>query len=93
MPGMINDHRTEDTTEPNLWAVATNKLLSGWGQAPGNSYVAYPIYTHEDQCAVVRYMEDRPDFIRVRINLNLPRLKDGDHLAIYDRDLPRRQST
>ena len=85
MPGIIKDHRTRDTQEPGYWAVATDKVLSGWGQAPGKSYVAYPLYSSEDEQAQIRWMEARSDFIRVRTNLNLPRLKDGDHLSIYDR--------
>jgi hypothetical protein len=36
-------------------------------------------------------MEERTAFIRVRVNMNLPRLRDGDHLAIYDRNLDRRR--
>jgi hypothetical protein len=91
MAGITKDHRTKDTDAPQRWAVATDKCMSGWGQAPGASYVAYPIYDWSDEQELVRYMEARSDFIRVRVNLNLPRLRDGDHLAIYDRSLDRRR--
>ena len=89
MPGITNDHRKDDTAEPLCWAVATDKFMSGWGLAPVASYVAYPIYSYDDQQALTRYMEDRSDFIRVRINAELPRLRDGCHLSIYDRPLAR----
>lgn len=85
MAGIIKDHRTRDLEAPLTWAVATDKFMSGWGQAPDTSYVAYPIYSYEDERELMQYMDDRQEFIRVRVNLNLPRLRDGCHLAIYDR--------
>jgi len=85
MAGIKKDHRTKDTKAPLTWAVATDKFMSGWGQAPGTSYVAYPIYDWNDEQELTRYMKNRQEFIRVRVNLNLPRVKDGDHLSIYDR--------
>lgn len=91
MAGTLNDQRTEDTRpikEVRLWAVATDKFKSGWGQAPRTSYVAYPLDLAGDngsfQHRLLDWMEDRTDFMRVRINLKLPRLQDGDHLSIYD---------
>jgi len=85
MAGVYQDHRTKDNDKPLCWAVATDKFMSGWGCAPGHSYVAYPIYSYEDERALLEWMEERRDFIRVRINLSLPRLKDGDHCSTYDR--------
>ena len=86
MAGIMQDHRTVDTESPQLWAVATDRFMSGWGLArEGKSYVAYPIYDATDEQELVRWMEERSDFIRVRVNVNLPRLSDGDHLSLYDR--------
>ena len=92
----ITDRRTEDTEKPRLWAVATDRFLSSWGHNPGDraaghfvapvSYVAYPIYSSEDQRALTHWMEhDRSDYIRVRVNLELPRLRNGATLSLYDR--------
>ena len=90
MTGTLKDHRTKDTRpikEVRLWAVATDKFMSGWGQAPRTSYVAYPLDKLNEQGRehkLLDWMEDRTDFLRVRLNLKLPRLQDGDHLSIYD---------
>ena len=85
MPGIVKDHRKKDLDEPLCWAVATDKFMSGWGLAPDKSYVAYPIYSHEDERRLTAWMEERHDFIRVRVNAKLPRVRDGCHLSIYDR--------
>lgn len=90
MTGVLKDHRTEDTRpvkEVRLWAVATDRVLSGWGMAPRTSYVAYPLdklNEHGRERNLLDWMDGRSDFLRVRINLKLPRLHDGDHLRIYD---------
>ena len=90
MAGTIKDHRTTDkrpVSEVGLWAVATDKFMSGWGNAPRKSYVAYPLdvlYQAGRDRKLTDWMDDRGDFQRVRVNLKLPRLQDGDHLSIYD---------
>jgi len=82
---MIVDHRTKDTRdtkEIQLWAVATNRIMS-WGHAPRKSFVAYP--ADEADCSkLLAWMENRGDFQRVRLNLKLPRLHEGNHLSVYD---------
>jgi len=86
MSGITKDHRTKDLDEPKLWAVATDRAMSGSVLAPDKSYVAYPIYSTKDNLEIVAWMRnDRKDFIRVRCNANLPRVRDGCHLSIYDR--------
>ena len=85
MTGITVDHRTKDLDKPLTWAVATDRFMSGWGQAPVTSYVAYPVYSLTDEQDLMRYMGERGDFIRVRINMRLPRVRDGCHLSIYDR--------
>jgi len=87
MSGIVNDHRTKDLDNPATWIVATDKFMSGWGMAPNKSYVAYPAYTYQDRKALLAFCRARPDFIRVRENVNLPRVPDGCHLSIYDRPL------
>ena len=90
MTGILNDHRTKDTRpikEVHLWAVATDRFMSGWVMAPRKSYVAYPLDKLDEQGQknkLLDWMKDRSFFLRVRINLKLPRLQDGDHLSIYD---------
>lgn len=88
MTYIIKDHRTRDTRpvpSVRLWMVATDKIMSGWGMAPGRSLVAYPADgDHKQLAALYKFCDDRPDFLRVRTSLKLPRLHDGDHLSIYD---------
>ena len=87
MTGTLEDFRTADTrpiSEVALWAVATDKFMSGWGNAPRKSYVAYPVDEVGTQSKLPDWMEKRSDYKRVRLNLKLPRLHDGDHLAVYD---------
>ena len=86
---MIDDRRTKDTRkveDVELWVVATDKFMSGWGRAMGRSLVAYPadLCMHEQKKRLIEWMESRLDFLRVRENMNLPRLGAADHLAIYD---------
>lgn len=90
MTGILEDTRTVDTrpiSEIALWAVATDKLMSGCGSAPRKSYVAYPVdklSADGREQPLLWWMETRSDFQRVRLNCKLPRLHDGDHLAVYD---------
>ncbi len=88
MTYIIEDHRTRDTrpvSSVGLWMVATDKVMSGWGMAPNRSLVAYPADgDHKQLAALYKFCDDRSDFIRVRTNLKLPRLHNGDHLSIYD---------
>lgn len=85
----MNDQRTKNTTpikDIHLWACATDRVLSGWGYAPRSSFVAYPVngLTWKQTKDLMDWMEKRGDFIRVRLNLNLPKTRKGDHLSIYD---------
>lgn len=87
MTGILEDTRTLDTRpikEVRLWAVATDKLMSGHGMAPRKSYVAYPVDELGYSSKLFDWMAKRSDFRRVRLNLRLPRLHDGDHLTVYD---------
>lgn len=89
MTGTIVDHRTRDTrpiSEIGFWAVATDRFLSGWGQAASRSLVAYPLtgLGYKQQEDILAMMDKRQEFQRVRTNLHLPRLGAGDHLSIYD---------
>ena len=86
---ITKDHRTKDTrpaSEVRYWAVATDSFMSGWGMAPNRSLVAYPIdkLDGSQECRLFAWMRNRGDFKRVRDNLTLPRLGNGDHLSIYD---------
>lgn len=88
MAYIIKDHRTRDTrpvSSVGLWMVVTDKVMSGWGMAPNRSLVAYPADgDHRQLAALYEFCDGRSDFIRVRTNLKLPRLYNGDHLSIYD---------
>ena len=80
---MINDKR-KSPTEPWGYMVATDKCMSGWGQAPGRSLFALAVHTPEQREAARDRLEHRSEMIRVRFNLDLPRLREGDHLSIND---------
>ena len=85
----MDDHSKIDNRpikDITLWACATDKFMSGWGQAPKFSYVAYPCtgLTSKQQNNLLAWMEKRGDFIRVRLNNNLPKVQKGSHLSVYD---------
>lgn len=83
---IICDHRKDQTQKPRLMLCATDRFMSGWGKCPGTSYVAYDI-TGQPSEIITRletWMSGRSDFMRVRVNLHLPRLSTGDHCSIYD---------
>lgn len=78
----FNDHRQYDF-HALYWGVATYRMLSRWGQATGGvSYVAYPLYTREDMDAFDKYAASRRDFMRPRVQRNLPR---KGQVSAYDR--------
>jgi hypothetical protein len=85
--GITNDRRKDKST-PIMWAVATDRFLSGWGHAPDKSYIAYAVHVDDITSGRVNrlfsWMRERGDFIRVRTNINLPRLRDGCHLSVND---------
>jgi hypothetical protein len=85
---MRQDDRTAEEKQSTIgfW-VATDKFLSGWGNAPGRSLVACPVTSAEDSEIVERRFNLRSDFKRVRwvSGKNFyPRMSDRDHLHIYD---------
>ena len=85
---IIKDDRTEKEKEKTIgfW-VATDKALSGWGNAPGRSLVACPVVSHHDMYEVGKRFNSRDEFRYIkwieRKTYN-PKLKPGDHLNIYD---------
>ncbi len=64
------------------YVVATDSFLSGWGEAPGRSLYAVAVRTTEEMGDVEWRMGQRSDFKRVRFNMHLPRLREGDHLHV-----------
>lgn len=89
MSGTIKDRRIEDLEQPGSWIVATDKVASGWRNGPTSVYSAYPVYDHQDVRDITQYCENRHDLVRVRHNINLPRVRDNCHLRIYDRPTRR----
>ena len=83
-----NDQRVEDTDEPIAWCVVTDRFLTRWGReikriARGqSSQVAYPLCNREDMDAFDKYAATRSDFMRPRVNRNLPR---QGQVSMYDR--------
>ena len=73
-----------------MYVVATDRFMSGWGKAPGRSLVAIQVDTDEDLSTVKANLEARSEMLRVRLNLHLPRVREGDHLHVVTRDNPGR---
>lgn len=89
MAHVVEDSRTVDTrpiSAVKKWLVANDKFLSGWGRAPKRSLVAYPVdeLSYERLDKLRAFCDLRSDFVYVRVQGNLPRMHDGDHLSIYD---------
>ena len=87
----IQDDRAEAEKDVTIgFVVATDKFMSGWGQArSGRSIVARPVRDTEECDRVMRLFEDRDEFKRVRYASGReykPRLRSGDHLHIYNFD-------
>ncbi len=85
---IIDDRRTDADKEATWgFVVATDKFLSGWGQAPRRSIFAVPVRSYEEARIVIDNMRHRDDMKRVRFicgNKYRPKLYPGDHLSIRD---------
>lgn len=82
------DDRTpeEKAATIGFW-VATDRFMSGWGQALGKSICACPVISSEDADIVERRFRSRTEFKYIRFvggKNYYPKLNDGDHLHIYD---------
>jgi hypothetical protein len=84
---MIDDRRTDtDKAKTVGFVVATDRFMSGWGQAPGRSYFAIPLRSWDEADVVRENMEARSEMKRVRVvgKDYRPKLHEGDHLSIRD---------
>lgn len=81
-----DDRSPEEKAATIGFWVATDRFLSGWGDAQGISYVACPVVSEEDSARVETRFRLRREFKRVRFvgATWRPRLREGDHLHIYD---------
>ena len=87
----IKDDRTDAEKDVTIgFVVATDKFLSGWGDATGGrSIVARPVRDTQECDRVMQLFEDRDDFKHVRYasgSAYKPRLRNADHLHIYNFD-------
>ena len=81
----INDQRTDEQREYTTWyAVATDKFMSGWGQAPRKSYYAIPCKNYDQAERAVEYLASRSEmkYVRIAKAPYRPKMQDGDHLSI-----------
>lgn len=86
-----NDLTPEQQSEVVGYWVATDKLMSGWGCAPGRSLVAVACRdSDQDKDAVERRLRLRKEMKRVRwvwaSCLRNVRVRRGDHLHVYGFD-------
>lgn len=83
----IQDDRTPEEKAKTIgFMVATDRFLSGWGNAPGRSIVAVPVVSFSDRETVENRLNLRNEMKRVRFvgPSYRPRLYPGDHLHIYN---------
>lgn len=89
----IIDSRDDQSNRNGPWMCATDTFMSGLLNVVCISYVAYDLSKLTDRQIknLTEWMERRPDYIRVRFNLHLPRGTAQDHLSIMDPPLHRIQ--
>ena len=84
----IKDERTpEEVKITQGFVIATDKFMSGWGQAQGKSVIAVPFKDDQDMNTILSRVERRNEMKRIRIVYGSeykPRLSANDHLHIYD---------
>ena len=91
MNAIINDQRNEAQQAAIIigFLVGTDKALSGWGSAPARSRVAVPVVSSEDRAVAKANMRmngiQRVSFV-TDLKGTISRLKDGDHLSIYNNE-------
>ena len=87
---IVKDDRTEAEKSVTLgFMVATDKFMSGWGEARnGRSLVACPVVSQRDLQHVEQTFDNRSEFLRVRFvgkdYLKTVRLYANDHLHVYN---------
>lgn len=83
----ISDRREDGGSLDVPAVVATDRFMSGWGQAPGRSLFALPVGPEDNVNRILDKMADRSDMMRPRFVLSLRNVKlyAGDHLSIRDR--------
>jgi len=72
---IIEDRRTYEQRETHKWlVVATDRFLSGWGQAKGGTSVcAWACTTHMEAAQAMREIGSRSDMRRTRLVYDGPR--------------------
>lgn len=67
-----------------MFVVANDKALSGWGGV-SRSLVVIECETSDDIDKATAWLSARPEMSRVRLNLNLPKTRKGDHVSLWTR--------
>lgn len=75
---------TEGLNMSKSYVVANDKFMSGWAGV-NRSLVAIECETSDDVDAATAWLQNRSEMKRVRYNLNLPKLRTGDHLSVWTR--------
>lgn len=68
-----------------MFVCANDSALSGWGGV-NRSLIAIRCDTDAEIAAATAWLEKRSEMKWVRLNLNLPKIKQGDNLAVWNRD-------
>ncbi len=81
----LNDRRTPAEIEATIgYVVATDRFMSGWGNAPERSIFAVAVSNMAEARIVERNMRNRSEmkYVRWWSKDTRPRLNNGDHLSI-----------
>ncbi len=79
----IDDRTTEQKRTHTILVTATDKFMSGWGEASqGTSKCAWACRQDQDYNKVLSWVESRPEMIYVNIRFN-PWYPSAAHVHIY----------
>ena len=79
----VKDRRTQDEKKSTWgYVVMNDNFLSGWGHAPARSLYCLAVANDKQRQIVMQNAHNRSEMKRVRFNLHLPSIRDGDHLSI-----------
>lgn len=79
---MTDDSRI-NKEQPLYFVTCKDSFMSGWGNAPGRSLMAFACFTEKQVEAVEIALRGRSEMKRVNVNKGLPNLSKKDHLKIH----------
>jgi len=80
----IEDVRKKKT-QPWNYVIMIDSFMSGWGKAPGRSYIAIAVDNQEEADIVMQNARKRSEMKSIRLRKKLPKVSEGDHLKVTDK--------